>query len=180
MNTTSTDDRSHAIFFTRLGWMGLLASANGIRRAVFGYPSANAVAEVLQVAGLPQRKGCELLEDVEALLKDYASGIPVDLFGVPLDIGSTTKFQGRVVLACRAIPYGETRSYGELAMLAGSPRAARAVGNCMAGNPVPLLVPCHRVVKAGNCPGPFSAPGGAGMKVRLLRMEKAANHRGLA
>ena len=66
-------------------------------------------------------------------------------------------------------------TYGELAVAAGQPRAARAVGNCMAGNRVPLIIPCHRVVRAGGDIGPYSAAGGSATKRRLLEMEAAAH-----
>jgi methylated-DNA-[protein]-cysteine S-methyltransferase len=65
-------------------------------------------------------------------------------------------------------------TYGALAATAGHPRAARAVGNCMAGNCVPLIVPCHRVVRAGGDIGPYSAAEGSATKRRLLEMEAAA------
>ena len=72
---------------------------------------------------------------------------------------------------CRRIPYGRTMSYAELAAKAGSPNAARAVGNCMAGNRIPLIVPCHRVVCSDGRLGSYSAPGGTRMKRRLLDLE---------
>ena len=84
-------------------------------------------------------------------------------------------FQRRVLKQCRLIPYGRTMSYGELAAKAGSPRAARAVGNCMAANNIPLLIPCHRVVCSDGRLGSFSAPGGTSMKRRLLAMESPRN-----
>jgi methylated-DNA-[protein]-cysteine S-methyltransferase len=171
VSTSSIKSDYHSIFFTQLGWMGVHVSTNGVRRLVFGYSSAKAVAQVLQIGQRPRNAHCKLLRHVQILLKDYAAGLPVDFSDVPVDPGPMTTFRRRVMLACRSIPYGETRSYGELAAKAGSPRAARAVGNCMAGNPVPLIVPCHRVVRIGNDPGPFSAPGGTRMKVRLLRLE---------
>jgi len=82
-----------------------------------------------------------------------------------------TDFQRRVWRAARTIPWGQTRTYGELAAMAGSPRAARAVGQCMASNPVPLIVPCHRVIRCGGALGGFSAVGGQALKRRLLEWE---------
>ncbi len=81
-----------------------------------------------------------------------------------------TPFQEAVLAATRAIPRGETRTYGEVAALIGRPRAARAVGSALAANPLPLLIPCHRVVGAGRRLG-FYSDGGPDMKRRLLACE---------
>ncbi len=86
-----------------------------------------------------------------------------DFTGVP-------ELMRRVLLEVCRIPYGETRSYGEVAALAGKPGAARYVGGCMAGNPFPVFVPCHRVVRADGGLGGFG--GGLELKRRMLAMEK--------
>jgi O-6-methylguanine DNA methyltransferase len=104
-------------------------------------------------------------------LQLFAAGAAEDFSDVPIDLGPQTKFQQRVVDFCRAIPTGKTMTYSELAEAAGSPRAARAVGNCMAHNPLPLIVPCHRVVAASGGTGGYSAGEGIRMKLRLLEME---------
>jgi len=97
------------------------------------------------------------------------------LFDEPLDLSGATAFQRRVWLAVRDIPYGETRSYGQIARQVGSPGAARAVGRAMATNPVPIVVPCHRVIGSdGNLRG-FG--GGLDLKHRLLEMEGALKGR---
>ncbi len=80
-------------------------------------------------------------------------------------------FRRLVLETLRGVPFGETISYGALAERIGHPGAARAVGGALAANPVPLLVPCHRVLKSGGEIGGFSAPGGPAMKQRLLRHE---------
>ena len=82
-----------------------------------------------------------------------------------------SRFQRRVLNQCRRVPCGATISYARLAAKAGYPGAARAVGNCMAGNPIPLIVPCHRVVCSDGRLGAYSAPGGTAMKRRLLALE---------
>jgi methylated-DNA-[protein]-cysteine S-methyltransferase len=107
-------------------------------------------------------------------LRRYAEGEPVDLHDVPVAVDHLSAFQRRVVKACRAIPAGERRTYGQLAAAAGSPGAARAVGQVMATNRVPLVVPCHRVVASGGGLGGFSAPQGLTMKRRLLSLEETS------
>ena len=76
-----------------------------------------------------------------------------------------------MIEACQRIPRGETLSYGELAAKVGNPGAARAVGTVMSSNPLPLVIPCHRVLGAGGCLGGYSARQGVAMKRRLLEME---------
>jgi O-6-methylguanine DNA methyltransferase len=112
--------------------------------------------------------------EVVARLRRYAEGVPVDFCDLRVACDNVTEFQARVLKACREIPYGETITYGELAVAASAPGAARAVGNCMAGNRVPLIIPCHRVVLAGGPIGPYSAAGGSATKRRLLTMEAAS------
>jgi methylated-DNA-[protein]-cysteine S-methyltransferase len=107
-------------------------------------------------------------------LLGYADGEAVDLSDVPVAVGHLSTFQRRVVQACRAIPAGQQLSYGQVAVLAGSPGAARAVGQVMASNRIPLVVPCHRVVASGGGLGGFSAPQGLAMKRRLLALERIA------
>ena len=116
----------------------------------------------------------ELAEDCLARLESFAGGEPEVFADLPVVLTHLTPFQRRVVAACRAIPYGKVKSYGEVAALAGSPGAARAVGQVMASNRLPLIVPCHRVVAAGGGLGGFSAPHGKNLKRRLLEMEAAA------
>jgi methylated-DNA-[protein]-cysteine S-methyltransferase len=105
------------------------------------------------------------------VVQQYAAGSPVDFSGLSLDLDYLTPFGRRVAAACRSIPRGEVRSYGDLAAACGSPGAARAVGSVMARNRIPLVVPCHRVVGASGSLGGYSAPDGLRMKRRLLALE---------
>jgi methylated-DNA-[protein]-cysteine S-methyltransferase len=106
------------------------------------------------------------------MLQAYASGKVVDLREIPVSLSpKLTPFQRSVLQSCREIPYGQIATYGQLADDAGYPRAARAVGNVMAANRMPIVVPCHRVVPSGGKLGRYSAPGGVRTKLRLLEME---------
>lgn len=116
-----------------------------------------------------------LARDVLTRLIGFLNGRPFAFDDVPLALEHLSSFQRRVVAACRGIPYGSTRSYGEVAAAAGSPGAARAVGQVMAGNRMPLVVPCHRVLAAGGKIGGFSAPQGLNLKRRLLALESQAD-----
>lgn len=113
-----------------------------------------------------------------SLLVAYFTGTPVDLGSIPLDRSGVSAEEGAIYDALRAVPRGETVSYGELAARAGRPGAARAVGAAMARNPWPVVVPCHRVLAKGGALHGFSAPGGLTTKRRLLAMEGVDLDRG--
>ncbi len=108
-------------------------------------------------------------------ITDFAAGSAVHFSDIPVSMGQRTPFQRAVLQACRRVPWGETRTYRALAEMAGYPRAARAVGNVMASNRTPLLIPCHRIIPTGPRSsqnlGGFTAPGGIAMKRRLLELE---------
>jgi methylated-DNA-[protein]-cysteine S-methyltransferase len=159
-------------FETDLGWIALLGSGTTLKQLVFGYRAKSAALAALdpaRLAAAQTRNWCPSLVD---RLLDYAAGSCADFRDVQLDLDHLTPFQRKVVKQCRAIPYGETRSYGELALESGSARAARAVGNTMATNRYALIVPCHRVINADGGIGHFGAPEGSRMKARLLEMER--------
>ena len=111
-----------------------------------------------------------LTRSAAELLARYCSGERVT-FDLPVDEGRFTPFQREVYRVVRGIGYGETLSYAGVAALAGSPGAARGVGSAMAHNPLPVVIPCHRVVAANGAMTGYSAPGGIGSKLQLLAME---------
>jgi methylated-DNA-[protein]-cysteine S-methyltransferase len=108
------------------------------------------------------------LDPVRRELDAYFEG-KLKRFTVPLDWQLIHGFQEKVLRVTYAIPYGETLSYGEVAADAGNPRAFRAAGTALGRNPLPLLVPCHRVLRAGGDPGNYG--GGPEMKKALLKLE---------
>ncbi len=102
----------------------------------------------------------------------YFDGEFVDFSDVPVDLSGQSEFFTRIYQALRLVKYGETTTYGALALdLGAGPEMARDVGVAMATNPVPLIIPCHRVLAAGGKIGGFSAPGGSNSKIRMLRLE---------
>lgn len=98
----------------------------------------------------------------------------VDLAFVAIDVSQASEFHRKVWSVSRGIPPGSTMTYGEVAIAAGEPGAARAVGQAMGLNPCPIIVPCHRVVAADGRPGGFSAGGGAITKMKMLAIEGAS------
>ena len=92
-------------------------------------------------------------------------------FRVSIDVSNVPPFRRAVLEACRRIPYGQTASYADLARDAGNARAVRAAGGAMAHNPLPLVIPCHRVLRSDGTIGGFSSPSGVEEKLRMLRLE---------
>ena len=168
MNTPKND--AIQVFSTKLGWMAIRGADQTLRALSFGNESPDAaIAAVEQGDGPADVRSWN--KALARRLRAYAAGDPDDFSDLDIALPPRGTFRRRVLEACRQIPYGETRTYGELAAAAGSPGAARAVGNCMARNCIPLVVPCHRVVPSAGKFGRFSAPGGTATKQRLLTME---------
>lgn len=163
-------------FESPIGLLRLAATPAGVVRIGFpvasgagfrGWLSRN-LADAEEVEALPA------LKQLEAELSDYFDG-RLERFEVPLDLRGTP-FQREVWVALGRIPYGETRSYGEIAAEIGRPRAYRAVGLANGANPVPLVIPCHRVIAAGGKLGGFG--GGLDTKRKLLALEQSRLHAG--
>ena len=136
-------------------------------RAMAGAPPDNQAAGS---ARLPMSAARAVLASAVTELGEYFAG-KRRAFSVPVDLATTTAFDRRVLAAMAAIQYGETRTYGELARAVGSPGAARAVGHACGRNPVPVLLPCHRVVRSGGGLGGYSG-GGLDVKAALLALER--------
>ncbi len=102
----------------------------------------------------------------------YLEGDSDDFRDLKVNLTGYTPFQQKILTACRRIPLGETKSYGELAAMAGVRGAARAAGTCMAKNRIPLIIPCHRVILSDGRLGNYSAVGGKKIKAELLENEK--------
>lgn len=145
---------------TPVGPLGLVASERGLRRILWpGEPGAGGDEEVLATAAVQ--------------LREYFAGTR-RTFDVPLELEGTD-FQRRAWLALAEIPYGETRSYGEQARRLGVPRAARAIGAANGANPLPIVLPCHRLVGADGSLTGFG--GGLDVKRWLLEHEGATTPR---
>ena len=161
-----------SVFPTTWGWVGMAISRRGLAGLVLPQATEDAAWSRLHLdwpEGVPEEG--DPWPEMRQRLVDYLEGKPVDFSDVPLDLPDGPPFWRRVWEACARIPYGATRSYAELAQEVGSPRAFRAVGGAMAANPIPIVIPCHRVV--GSDGGLVGFGGGLGQKMRLLEMEKA-------
>lgn len=163
------------LFETELGWCALAWSRRGVAGVQLPEASAAATrarllerfAEACEAAPPPEIRLA--VEGISALFRGEAR----DLAAIPLDLERVPPFHARVYALARTIAPGQTLSYGEVAARLDKPKAARAVGQAMARNPVPILVPCHRVLAADGKMCGFSAPGGVATKRRLLALEGA-------
>ena len=165
---------SISVFPTAIGWIGMAGEGDTLHSLVFGYDSQ---AEVLgrfrtEFEGDAEIRDWnpELRQRLQAFLKGDGNAGFKDVKTVETE---TTPFAARVIAAVRRIPAGKVKSYAEIAAAAGSPKASRAVGNIMARNTIPIIIPCHRVVASGGRLGGYSSPKGLDMKTRLLELEAA-------
>jgi methylated-DNA-[protein]-cysteine S-methyltransferase len=164
----------YSIFGTSNGFAAVAWSENGISGLRLpASTEARAEASILQ--RFPQARRSPPSALVTRLISDinrYFNGEKVDFSAIPLDFGSQNPFFAQVYSEVRKLGWGETTTYGAVAKVLGAPpQAARDVGQAMASNPIPLIVPCHRVLAAGGKLGGFSAPGGSGCKARMLELE---------
>lgn len=164
----------YLVFETASGFCGIAWNELGITR--FQLPARDAAAtERLLLRRLPTaRPGSPppAVATAIAAVQRYFAGERTDFSGVELDLDGQGTFFKRIYAAARQVGWGRTTTYGTLAKeLGAGPEAARDVGQAMASNPIPLLIPCHRVLAAGGKLGGFSAPGGAAAKLRMLELE---------
>ncbi len=167
-------DSGWTTFSTALGVCGMSWTSQGIDSFSLPEPSGTRVAERLRkLTGIATAASSlpswvrQLIRKVKAHMKGQAQ----DFSDAPLDFPGISAFMLSVYQAAQKIPSGRVKTYGELAALAGKPYAAHAVGSALAKNPIPLIVPCHRVIASSGKLGGFSAPGGLATKVRLLECE---------
>jgi methylated-DNA-[protein]-cysteine S-methyltransferase len=113
------------------------------------------------------------MQSVVSRVQRLFEGVPVSFHDVPLALDGAAPFERLVYRETLAIAHGETRTYGEVARALGQPGAARAVGRALGRNPIPIIIPCHRVLAADGRSGGFSAPGGVSTKMKLLDIERA-------
>ena len=153
------------------GWVGVLASSDGLVRVTLPQNSRREAEMALGEGVGGAVRGDGFFTGLIGRLGDYFAGRRV-VFNDELDLAAATAFQREVWRLARLIPYGQTRSYGWIARRMGRAGAARAVGQALARNPLPVIVPCHRVVAKNGKLGGYG--GGLDKKRHLLRLESAA------
>jgi len=166
---------SYTLFQTSMGWAGLAWGEKGLVAAHLPDATPDGAARSFlrrfpdAREASPPTYVLKAIEGVAALL----NGEAVSLLDVPIDIARVPEFDAQVYQIARAIPPGQTLTYGEIAERLGDKLLARDVGAALGRNPWPIVVPCHRVTAAGGKLGGFSARGGVNTKVKLLAVEGA-------
>lgn len=159
------------IFDTALGEFGIGWTDVGLARLQLpGLDRPSLLSRINRDGAQPG----EPTRDIAALMnriEDYAEGADVDFSDTPLDLTGVSEFNRRAYALLLDIVWGQTTTYGALARQLGDVTLSRAVGAAMGANPIPLVIPCHRVLASDGKPGGFSAPGGAESKLRMLDLE---------
>ena len=162
----------YVIFGTRWGYFGLAGDDRGVWRSCL--PGERDCVKFRLLKGLgDSRSDGDYMKGVQELVSAYYEGACVN-FGrdIAVVLDGVGEFRRGVLEWCRDVKYGETISYGGLAERVGRASAGRAVGGALARNPLPLIIPCHRVICANGKIGGFSAAGGSRVKKRMLDFER--------
>jgi methylated-DNA-[protein]-cysteine S-methyltransferase len=171
--------QSFAIFDTAIGPCGIVWGERGITGVQLPMGSEEKTRKrILQRNGdIPEAEPTAEVGRAIQAIKELLTGKPNDLSGVVLDLDGVPEFNRGVYDIARTIPPGKTMTYGDIAKKLGGVELSRDVGQALGRNPCPIVVPCHRVLAAGNKPGGFSANGGVVTKLKILQIEGAVvNH----
>jgi len=158
------------VFRTPWGWMGVSETKKGINAVVLPKASRQAVLFELQTSSIEllNDRASPRLREAQAQLTDYLAGTRRS-FDLSLDLSRGTSFQRKVWQTLRLVSYGQLRSYQWVAVRVGGRQYARAVGNAVGANPMPIMIPCHRIVGQDASLGGFSC--GLPTKRKLLTLE---------
>lgn len=155
---------------TAIGAIGLAWSPKGLRRVLLPDESTTAT-EARLIRFADPASAPQLPRFLMDLIEAYAEGRAVDFSGTALDLDGVPDFHRAVYDDILKLGWGEVTTYGEIAVRLGGLQLSRAVGQALGKNPIPLIVPCHRVIAGGGKTGGFSAPGGTASKLRMLALE---------
>jgi methylated-DNA-[protein]-cysteine S-methyltransferase len=170
-----TENIHHTLFDTAIGPCGVAWSARGL--TALALPERDAAATEKRLIAKSKSRGKaappSAVAQAIAQIQKYCAGERIDFAAVPLDLSAIDPFRRKLYEAMRGLRFGETTTYGELAKQTGGIdwEATRDVGIAMGRNPLPIVVPCHRVLAAGGKLGGFSAYGGTATKEKLLALE---------
>lgn len=155
---------------TKFGWTAFTLTPKGLKECRFMFKTEKAALDSLTAEKTVKDEN--ITRPWTEMLKKYFDGKIKDLSKIPLDSSNWTDFQAKVYGAVKSIPYGKTASYGAIASYLGNEKASRAVGNALKRNPVPPVVPCHRVIASDKELCGFSAQGGIDLKMKMIELEK--------
>ncbi|QDT37414.1 methylated-DNA--[protein]-cysteine S-methyltransferase [Stratiformator vulcanicus] len=178
MPAAQSSQAHHTVVESPLGWFAIAGSRGIVTDIVIGHAERSAALAELNEEKRFETPGVRLDVDQEILaerLLHYFSGEPISFLDLSFDCTDLPPFTAKVVRRLTRLDYGRTATYGSLAAEAGSPQAARAVGNVMRLNRLPIVLPCHRVLASDGRLGGFSGFGGTSLKKRLLELESSGN-----
>lgn len=164
---------SSMVFKTRWGYVGIAATERGLVRVTFPAPARESAERALRefdANRAPGRDPFGHLQKAREQIVEFFEGKRTE-FDLPIDFEGATRFTRDVWRACGKVPYGETRSYHDVARSIGRPAACRAVGQALGANSVPIVIPCHRILRSDGSLGGFG--GGLAMKEKLLALESS-------
>ena len=170
-----TEAARYTLFDTAIGRCGIAwRSGLVVATALPGEDDASTGRHLLRrVPDAAEAQPDDVAASAIDLVQRLLSGEAANLSAIPVDLDACPAFERQIYALLREVPTGSTITYGELAARAGVPGAARTVGMAMGRNPVPIIVPCHRVLASSGRSGGFSAPGGVITKFRILQIEQA-------
>ncbi len=160
---------------TSMGWLAYAVSSKGLKECRFMFETKKDAEDTLKAIFNENELHSDesVSEKWSELFVKYFAGKLKSFAKTPLDTSSWTDFSKKVYGAVKSIPYGRTASYGAVASYLGNEKASRAVGNALKRNPVPPIVPCHRVIAADKELCGFSANGGLDLKLKMIEMERS-------
>lgn len=162
----------YTVFSTGWGYFGLAGTQTRLIRTHLPLANCSRVVQNLLASLGPAGFDAQYFPQLQERIKAYYQGTYTGGFtDVRVDLRSLSPFTATVLRACRKIRPGRTVTYAQLAAMAGYPKAIRAVGGALAKNPLPLIIPCHRVIRGDGRIGGFSTPGGASLKKKMLDLE---------
>ncbi len=160
-------------FETALGWIGIAWNDRGLTRLFLPDRREKVERRLAALAAVSAKNSAPnaTIEGVIDAIRSYAAGELVEFSDVAVDFSGVDAFRHAIYRVARELKFGDISTYGELAGRAGYPGLARETGQALGSNPLPLIVPCHRILAAGGKIGGFSAPGGAATKEKMLTLE---------
>jgi methylated-DNA-[protein]-cysteine S-methyltransferase len=177
LNQTLENAKMDAIYYGKLehemvGNLYLAIHNSKLITVDFGVSEADFVCHIEKDFGMAPYFDTAAVQPLSAQVQEYLNGERSE-FNIPCDLSGLTPFQRQVLLATLEIPRGQILTYGDIARQIGNPKSVRAVGQALGRNPIPIVIPCHRVIAANGSLGGYSGGGGLETKAKLLQIEGA-------